>query len=222
MIEAVIFDIDGTLLDSVDLHGRAWQDAFAHYGYRVAYEDARRQIGKGGDQLMPLFVPEDELERIKKDLEQYRSDLFKTRYLPRVRPFTDVPELFRRILDDGKKIALASSAKGDELKVYKKLAGVEDLIHEETSSDDAERSKPHPDIFEAALEKLGNPDVSRVIVIGDTPYDIEAARKAGLATIGVTCGGWTEPELKQAGCVAVYRGPADLLAKYDASALGAR
>ena len=217
MIEAVIFDIDGTLIDSVDLHARAWQDALAHYGHRVPYEELRRQIGKGGDQLMPVFVPAEELAKIEKELEKFRGDLFKRNYLARVRPFTDVPELFRHIRDDGKRIALASSAKKDELKTYKTLAGIDGLVEEETSSDDADRSKPHPDIFEAALERLGKPDPARVMVVGDTPYDVEAATKAGLRTLGVTCGGWTEAELRKAGAHAVFRSPADLLAKYEES-----
>ena len=217
MIEAVIFDIDGTLIDSVDLHARAWQDAFAHFGHEVGYEEIRRQIGKGGDQLMPVFIPEAELGKIKEELEKFRSDLFKRTYLTRVKPFTDVPTLLRHIRDDGKRIALASSAKKDELETYEKLAEIVGLVQEKTSSDDAEKSKPHPDIFEAALDRLGNPDPARVLVVGDTPYDVEAATKAGLRTIGVLCGGWTEAELRKAGAHAVFRSPADLLAKYDES-----
>ncbi len=219
MIQFVIFDIDGTLLDSVSLHGRAWQDALAHYGYSVDHEAARREIGKGSDQLLPRYVPREELDRIEEELTEFRAKLFKERYLDRVKPFSDVPELFQRILDDGKKIALASSGNKDEVVKYKKIAGIKGLTHEETSADDAERSKPHPDIFHAALKRLGNPDPSTVLVIGDTPHDIEAARKAGLSTLGVTCGGWTEPELLDAGAVAVYRSPSDLLAKYDDSPL---
>ena len=217
MIEAVIFDIDGTLIDSVALHARAWQDAFAHFGHRISYEDIRRQIGKGGDQLMPVFLPAGELERIQDELETYRGDLFKRHYLPRVRPFSEIPTLFQRIREDGKRIALASSAKQDELKTYKTLAEIDGLVEEESSADDAARSKPHPDVFEAVLERLGKPDPSRVLVVGDTPYDAEAAGKAGLRTLGVLTGGWTEAELCAAGCVAVFRGPADLLAKYDES-----
>jgi len=217
VIEAVIFDIDGTLIDSVDLHARAWQDALAHFGHKVPYEELRRQIGKGGDQLMPAFVPAEELAKIEEDLEKFRGDLFKRTYLSRVKPFTDVPELFQRLRDDGKRVALASSCKQDELKTYKRLAGIDKLVEEETSSDDADRSKPHPDIFQAALERLGKPDPARVLVVGDTPYDIEAATKAGLRTLGVTCGGWTEVELRRAGAFAVFRSPADLLAKYDES-----
>jgi HAD superfamily hydrolase (TIGR01549 family) len=179
VINFVIFDIDGTLVDSVDLHARAWQEAFERYGKIFRFEDVRYQIGKGGDQLMPVFLSEEELASFGEELEKYRGDLFKREYLPRVKGFPGVPELFKRIRADGKRIALASSAKGDELDAYKKLAGIEGLAEEETSSDDAEKSKPHPDIFVASLEQLGDPPREEVVVIGDTPYDAEAAAKAG-------------------------------------------
>jgi len=222
LLKAIIFDIDGTLIDSVDLHARAWQEALAHFGKQVEYERVRYQIGKGGDQLMPVFLSEDELESFGEELEKYRGELFKREYLPRVEGFPRVRELFERIGREGLRIALASSAKGDELKTYKKLARIEDLVEEETSSDDAEKSKPHPDIFEAALERLGDVEPSEAIVVGDTPYDAEAAGKAGLKTVGLLCGGFPEEDLRAAGCVSIYQDPADLLAHFDSSPLAAK
>jgi HAD superfamily hydrolase (TIGR01549 family) len=221
LIEAVIFDVDGTLIDSVDLHARAWQEAFAHFGKEIAYERVRSQIGKGGDQLMPVFLSKQELERFGEELEKYRGELFKREYLPRVKAFPKVRELFERIRRDGKRIALASSAKGDELEVYKKVADIEGLVEEETSKDDVDKSKPHPDVFEAALSLLDDPPAGRVIVVGDTPYDAEAAGKAGLRTVGFLCGGFPEADLRAAGCVRIYEGAADLLAQYDSSPLAA-
>jgi HAD superfamily hydrolase (TIGR01549 family) len=220
--KAVIFDVDGTLVDSVDLHARAWQEALAHFGKRFDFERVRSQIGKGGDQLMPVFLTQDELEEFGEELEEYRGELFKREYLPRVRGFPSVRELFLRVKDEGLQIALASSAKADELKTYKKIADIEDLVEEETSSDDAEKSKPHPDIFEAALSRLGDIRPSEAVVVGDTPYDAEAAGKAGLQTIGLLSGGFPEEDLRAAGCAAIYRDPADLLANYDTSPLAAR
>ncbi|TBR23138.1 MAG: HAD family hydrolase [Reyranella sp.] len=220
--KAVIFDVDGTLIDSVDVHAQAWVDAFAEFGRDVRFGDVRRQIGKGGDQLMPVFLSKAEIDRFGERLEDRRGVLLKERYLHRIRPFPAVRELFQRVIADGKAIALASSAKEDELEQYKKIANIVDLIDVETSSDDAEKSKPHPDIFQAALAKLDNLPPEQVIVIGDTPYDAEAAGKAGLRTIGLLCGGWSEEELKQAGCVAVLRDPADLLARYSESPLASR
>ncbi len=219
MVEAVIFDIDGTLVDSVDLHAEAWQLALRQFGYDFPFDRVRSQIGKGGDQLLPALLPADVVDRQGKEIEDYRSVLFKREFLPRVRAFPAVRELFERLRADGKRIALASSAKGDELETYKKIAGIGDLVEAETSSDDAEKSKPHPDIFQAALGRLGQVSPERVIVIGDTPYDAEAAGKAGLRTIGVLCGGFPEADLRAAGCIAIYRDPADLLARYDTSPL---
>jgi HAD superfamily hydrolase (TIGR01549 family) len=216
MIEAVIFDVDGTLVDSVDQHAQAWQRAFAHFGHEIDFAGIRAQIGKGGDQLMPVFLSTEEVERRGKEIEDYRKALFQREYLPHVRGFPKVRNLFERILADGKRIALASSAKGDELMAYKKAADIVDLVDAETSSDDAERSKPHPDIFEAALARLELPPHC-AIVIGDSPYDAEAAGKAGVKTIGVLCGGFPEADLRKAGAVQIFGDPADLLANYDRS-----
>jgi HAD superfamily hydrolase (TIGR01509 family) len=215
MIKAVIFDIDGTLVDSVDLHAQAWKEAFKHFGKDIPYEDVRHQIGKGGDQLMPVFFSKEELDEFGEEMEEYRGQLFKRDFLPKVRPFPKVRELFQRIKSDGLRIALASSAKEEELKEYKRIAHIEDLVEEETSADDADKSKPHPDIFEAALERLGDIKPTEAIVVGDTPYDAQAAGKINLRTIGVLCGGFPAAELKAAGCIEIYKDPADLLTRYE-------
>ncbi len=146
-------------------------------------------------------------------------ELLKERYLPKVEAFPGVRTLFEHLRAEGLRIVLASSAKEDELETYKEVADIEDLIDEQTSSDDTDSSKPHPDIFLATLEKLGNLDPQDVVVVGDTPYDAEAAAQAGLRTIGLLCGSFPEDSLWDAGCIAVFRDPADLLAQYDASPL---
>ena len=213
-MKGVIFDVDGTLVDSVDLHARAWQEALAHFGHEVSFERVRSQIGKGGDQLMPVFLSREELREEDEALERYRSELFKRRYLGEVKGFPLVRELFQRLLNDGWKIALASSAKGEELQTYKDRAGIGDLLDAETSSDDAEKSKPHPDIIDAALARLGLP-AGDCIVVGDSPYDAEAATKAGVRAVGVLCGGFPRAELEAAGFVDLYQDAADVLARYD-------
>ena len=220
MIQAVIFDIDGTLVDSVDLHARAWQEAFRHFGREVTFEEVRSQIGKGSDKLIPYFLSSEEDQKIGKQLDKFRGELWKSKYLHQVKPFPKVRELFQRIQQDGKQIVLASSAKGDELQTYRKIANIDDLVEEETSSDDVENSKPDPDVIHAALGKINNPDPANVMMVGDTPYDAEAARKAGVRTIGVLCGGFPEEDLRKAGAVAIYNGPAELLAMYEESPLG--
>ncbi len=217
MIKAVIFDIDGTLVDSVDLHARAWQEAFAHFGKTIAYDAVRSQIGKGGDQLIPVFLSREEQERFGKQLDDYRGRLFKSQYLSQVRPFPRVRELMQKVKLDGKQIALASSAKEDEVEIYKRIAHIEDLVEEQTSSDDAERSKPHPDIFEAALQRLDNVKPDEAVTIGDSPYDAIAASKLGMASIGVLSGGFPEQELRAAGYSEIYRDCADLLENYERS-----
>jgi HAD superfamily hydrolase (TIGR01549 family) len=222
MIKAVIFDIDGTLIDSVDLHAQAWKEAFKHFGKEIPYEDVRQQIGKGGDQLMPVFFSKEELKEIGSEMEEYRGRLFKRDFLPKVRPFPKVRELFQRILKEDLRVALASSAKEEELKEYKKIARIEDLVEEETSADDADKSKPHPDIFVAALERLGDVKPLEAIVIGDTPYDAQAAGKIDIRTIGVLCGGFPQAELRAAGCVEIYQDPSDLLARYEETLIRSR
>jgi HAD superfamily hydrolase (TIGR01549 family) len=216
--KAAIFDLDGTLLDSVDLHAIAWQEAMVKFGHDVSFEQARSQIGKGGDKLIPVFLSADEQRDHGKALEAWRGERFKTKYLPMVRPFAAVPDLFRRVRNAGLRIAIASSAKRDELDKYLDIAGITELTEATTSSEDADESKPAPDVFEIALKKLKLTG-SDAVVIGDTPYDAIAARKAGIATIGVLCGGFTEESLRRAGCVEIYPGPAALLASFDRSLL---
>jgi HAD superfamily hydrolase (TIGR01509 family) len=218
LLKAVIFDIDGTLVNSVDLHAQAWQEAFAHFGHQVEFSAVRSQIGKGGDQLMPVFLSKQEIDHRGQEIEEYRSNLYKQQYLPNVRGFPEVRQLVERIKGNGLQVVLASSAKSDELQTYKQIAGIEDLINEETSADDAAKSKPHPDIFKAALDRLGIA-ASEAIVVGDSPYDAQAAGKIGLRTIGVLCGGFPEADLREVGCIAIYRDPADLLRRFDPSVL---
>jgi HAD superfamily hydrolase (TIGR01509 family) len=168
---------------------------------------------------MPVFLSKDELNEFGKELDKYRAQLFKTEYLPYLKPFPKVRQLFERIRQDGKRILLGSSAKEDELESYKKIARIEDLTEGDTSSEDADRSKPHPDIFEAALDRAGDIAHDRVIVVGDTIWDVQAAAKVGVKAIGLSCGGSTEAQLRQAGCVAIYSDPADFLSRYAASPL---
>ncbi|MFP5272372.1 HAD family hydrolase [Coleofasciculus sp.] len=219
MPKAIIFDVDGTLVDSVDLHAQAWVEAFKQFGYDVPYDKVRHQIGKGSEHIIPIFIPQEEFERIGEDIANYRKEFYQENLLSQVRPFEGVRQLFERLKLDGKKVVVASSARTKTLTHYKKLLEIEDLVDGATSRDDAEKSKPDPDIFQAALDKLDGVSAQDAIVVGDSPYDAEAACKINLDVIGVLCGGFSEAELKEAGCMKVYQNPADLLANYDQSPL---
>ena len=215
--QAAIFDIDGTLLDSVDLHAEAWRQIFLQHDRDVPFEKIRAQIGKGGDQLLPVFFSKEELAEFGEKMNTERGKLFKKEFLPKVMPFPGGRALFKRLKKDGFKLALASSAKRDELEHYAKQLEIEDLIDAGTSTDDAEKSKPHPDIFEAAVKKLSGVPTGTCLAIGDTPYDAEAAGKIGIETIGVLCGGFPEADLRRAGAIAIFQDPEDLLRRYDES-----
>ena len=215
----MIFDLDGTLVDSNDLHVQAWNEAFQHFGKHFSMEQLRAQIGKGSDQYLPEFLSPDELKTIGKQIDEYRSALFRKKFLPQVKPFPKVRALFERIRRDGKRIALASSSKKDDVKTYTDLARISDLVDCQSTADDAEESKPAPDVFEASLGKLDLP-ASDAIAVGDTRFDVEAANKLDLRTIGFLCGrAADEPTLQKSGAIAVYQDPADLLANYDSSPL---
>jgi HAD superfamily hydrolase (TIGR01509 family) len=222
MTGAVLFDIDGTLIDSNDLHAAAWREAFLHYGVDLPHDVVRAQIGKGGDNLIPALLPKELVERRKDEIDEYRSELFKRDYLPRVVPFPGVRALFERIVADGKKIVLASSAKGEEVEFHMGVIGARDLITATTSADDVEHSKPCPDIFAAALQKVQPLSAVEVLVVGDTPYDVQAAKKLGMRVIGVRSGGFPDESLTGAGADELYEGPEDLLFNYDSSLIARR
>jgi HAD superfamily hydrolase (TIGR01509 family) len=212
----VLCDIDGTLVQSNWLHAAAWKEAFAGAGVDVELEDVRRQIGKGGDELIPVFVPWWKRQAVEEVLKTYRKHLFETKYLKQVEAFPMVRQLLLRMKESGIRVSLASSSGQDQLDAYKKIAKIEDIVEESTSADDAKHSKPHPDIFEAALKKLKlQPD--EVLALGDTPYDAEAAGKAKVWTVGVMTGGWSREELMGAGCVEVYKDVAELLENFESS-----
>jgi HAD superfamily hydrolase (TIGR01509 family) len=218
MVKAVIFDIDGTLVDSNDLHVEAWQEAFRHFGKEFDYKELRRQVGKGGDQYLPAFLSDLEVRQRGEEINSYRSALFRKSYLDRVRPFPKVRALFERIKQDGKRIALASSGNENDGAHFVKLTQIGGLFDAQTSKNDVAQSKPSPDVFLRALNLL-HVQPEDAVAVGDTPYDVDAAKKIGLSVVGLTCGGFGEDELRAEGAVAVYRDPADLLEHYTRSPL---
>ena len=217
MLKAVLCDLDGTLLDSNHFHAEAWQRTFAEFGFDVGFNDAVKQIGKGGDYVIPHFVPENRVEELEEPLKDFRKKLFHREYMDRIVPFSDARRLLERMRQQGLRVAVASSSDKGDLEAFLMLLKIHDLVEENITSDDAEKSKPSPDIFEAALKRLGI-EPGEALVLGDTPWDIEAAKKAGISAVAVTCGGWTLNELQAAGAIEVYRDPADLLRSFESSA----
>jgi HAD superfamily hydrolase (TIGR01509 family) len=211
---AVILDVDGTLIDSNDAHARAWVDAFAAHGVTVAFAPIRRAIGMGGDKLMPIVSGIEEDSDEGQAIREYRKRRFKDHYLPGLAPFDGVRALVERMAADGFTLVVASSAGDSELGPLLKQAGVADLLPARTSSDDAERSKPDPDIVAAALKHSKCPP-DAAVMLGDTPYDIEAATRAGIQVVALESGGWTREEL--GGAAEVYASPSDLLRQFDTS-----
>lgn len=215
--KAVILDIDGTLIDSNDAHAWAWADVGKEFGYEIPFEKARRLIGMGGDKVLPELTGVEEDDSEGERITERRGEIFRSRYLAELRAFPGTRKLLQRMKEDGLKLVVATSASADDLEGLLEASGAADLIEETTSSGDAENSKPDPDIVEAALEETGYP-AEQVVMIGDTPYDVEAATRAGVGIIAVRCGGWGDEELQ--GALAVYEDPADLLEHYDESPLG--
>jgi beta-phosphoglucomutase-like phosphatase (HAD superfamily) len=213
-LRAFIFDIDGTLVDSNKMHVQSWDRAFRNFGKTFPIEALRDQIGKGSDQYIPQFLTADEIKSFGKQLDDYRSEIFRTEYLPKVRPFPKVSELFERIKDDRRRILLASSGKQKDTEYYIDLLKIDHLIEGYVSGDEADRSKPAPDIFTTCVDKFKIVR-NESIVIGDTRFDVEAADRAGLRSIGVTCGGTDANILRAASATAVYKDPADILAHYS-------
>lgn len=208
----VILDVDGTLIDSNDAHARAWSDAGDRLGYEIPFEKVRPLIGMGGDRVMPILVGLEKDSDEGQELSSVRSDIFKRRYLPEIQAFPRVRDLVIRLREDGFDRVVASSSSADDLDDLLEVAGVSDLVRSATSADDADRSKPAPDIVESAVARA-NVERQRLIMIGDTPYDVEAARRARVPLVAVRCGGWADPDLE--GAAAIFDDPADLLAHYE-------
>jgi HAD superfamily hydrolase (TIGR01509 family) len=216
---AALFDVDGTLVDTNDLHASAWREAFLHFGLDRPLGEIRWNVGKGGDNLIPSLFP-DLPETRREEIEEFRADLFKRCYLPRSVPFPGVRALFERLAGDGVKIVLASSSHAEEVGFHLSLIGCADLVAATTSKDDVESSKPCPDIFEAALARVAPIGAEEAAVVGDTPWDAKAAARLGLRTIGFRSGGFPDRALAEAGACEIYDGAEDLLARYDGSVFG--
>jgi beta-phosphoglucomutase-like phosphatase (HAD superfamily) len=217
-LRGVILDVDGTLVDSNDAHAEAWRLALAEHGFGVPLERLRRLVGMGGDHFLGELDIDHETEP-GKSIGRRRGEIFRERFMDGIRPFPCVRELCGRMRDRGLRLGVGSSGVPEEIAVLLRIARVDDLIEVATSGEDAARSKPDPDIIQAAFGELRLAP-HEVLLLGDTPYDIMAARRAGVGPIALRCGGWDTGAL--GGALAVYDDPADLLRRYDESPLGRR
>jgi HAD superfamily hydrolase (TIGR01509 family) len=214
MPRAAILDVDGTLVDSNDAHAQAWVTAFNEAGIDVSYDRVRRSIGMGGDKLVPHVsgLPAD--GEVGRRISGRRGEIFRSDFLPHLSAFPRVRELVQQFLADGYRVVVASSAQAEEVDPLLEIAGIADLVQARASSKDAKRSKPDPDIVVAALTRSGA-DPSQAIMVGDTPYDVEAAIGAGIAIVGVESGGWGPSDLR--GAAEVRTGVAELCGHYHDS-----
>lgn len=219
-IRAVFFDVDGTLVDSNDAHAEIWRDVFAEHGVNIDLATIRGQIGKGGDQLIPAMLPSAS-DDVVETLSDRHGELFKDRRLDDIQPFANAAALLRHVERSGRHVVLASSADSTEVDHYVKLLDVARTVHARTTTDDAAASKPAGDIFAAALDKVAGLKPPQVIVVGDTPYDVQAASACGIRTVAVRSGGFDDAVLWQAGAIAIYDDVAALLSGFDASPLNA-
>lgn len=216
-LEGVIIDVDGTLVISNDVHANSWVEAFAAYDFDVPFEKVRPFMGMGGDQLIPKVVPElNGEEGTGKAIAKLRKELLFDKYISQVTPANGSRNLILKMQKAGLRLVVGSSASSEELDIMLKIAQVDDLLTEVTTSDDAEASKPAPDIVEAAMKK-GQLKPGKVVMLGDSPYDIESANKARICTIALRCGGFSDEQLSKA--LAIYDDPEDLLQHYDSSPL---
>ncbi|WP_067479797.1 HAD family hydrolase [Actinomadura hibisca] len=219
MTDAVIFDVDGTLVDTDYLHAVAWWEAFRQHGHDVAMAEIHRAIGMGSDKLLDRLLPPDR-DRDDDDPVRAAHLALYGQYWTRLRAFDGAADLLRRCAAQGSRVVLASSAGDTELRALRAALDADDAITAVTSSSDAEQSKPAPDIVNIALERAGVPP-ERAVFVGDAVWDVEACKKAGVRCVGVLSGGISRQELEEAGAVAVYQSTADILAHFDASPLSA-
>jgi HAD superfamily hydrolase (TIGR01509 family) len=209
-----ILDVDGTIIDSNEAHALSWVDVGAETDHPIDFERARWLIGMGGDKVLPLLTGLRANSREGKRILDRRGEIFRKNYLPQLQPFPMTRELLERMKSEGYELVVASSASEEDLRALLDRAGVRDLISERTSADHADQSKPEPDIVVAALQRAGAKPHD-ALMLGDTPYDVEAARATGVDIVALRCGGWHDNDL--AGARVIYDSPADLLEHFKRS-----
>ena len=218
MAGTAILDIDGTLVDTNYQHAIAWYRAFRQSGIVLPVWRIHRHIGMGGDQMIAALTDEQTDEEKGDDIRDAEKALYMA-MIEVVEPFDGARGLIERLKDAGKTVVMASSAKENEVDHYLDLLDVRELADDWTTSADVEQTKPEPDLVQAALDKAGA-DPADAVMLGDTPWDCEAAKRAGVATVALMTGGFAEQELTEAGAVAVFESIPELLERLDETPLG--
>jgi HAD superfamily hydrolase (TIGR01509 family) len=216
LVHGVLFDIDGTLVDSNFAHAESWAKVLKSAGYDVQTADVLPLIGMGGDKLLPRLTGQSAESPVGRQLSKARTEMFLKRYLPSLRPTRGAMQLLQFLHSQGVRLAAATSATGPERDGLLRICGGDTVFEVATTADDAERSKPDPDIIDAALRQSGLTP-GECVFVGATPFDIEAGYQAGLRVIALRCGGRSDDEL--AGAYAVFDHPLDLLEQYEQSPL---
>lgn len=214
----VLFDVDGTLIDSSYIHTIAWWGAFRQHGYDIPMASIHHLVGMGGDRLVDTLLPGGRDRGVDQDVMSSHSALYAAHW-PALRAFDGAKDLLAQCHTAGLAVALASSAREKDLQVMKAIVDADAFIDGATSANDANESKPAPDILVAALAAIGV-EAGDAVVVGDAVWDMKAAAALGVPAVGVTCGGTSAAELRDAGAVEVYEGPRDLLENLTVSALG--
>jgi phosphoglycolate phosphatase-like HAD superfamily hydrolase len=210
----VIFDVEGTLVDSTMLTTRCWQETLQSFGFEFPLATLQRHSGQDGHDMLHALLPGRHVGRVVPRILEARWHRYRDAYLPRVAAFPKVRALFERVKRAGQLIALATSSSADELDHYLVLTNTGDLVDAVACGEDVQHDKPNSALIEVVLLRAGGVMPEHAVMIGDTPYDAIAARRAGLAAIGMLSGGFSRQDLEASGCIAVYRDPADLLARY--------
>jgi phosphoglycolate phosphatase-like HAD superfamily hydrolase len=208
----VIFDVEGTLVDSVALTLRCWQETLQAAGFEIPIAVLQRHSGEDPDEMLRALLPASGV-KLAEQIKKAQGACFRERYLPKVKPFPQVRPLLERIKAGGGRIGLATTCAPDELQHYLALLNISDLLYGVATGEAVKHEKPHPDLVQVALERCGGVPPARAVMVGDTPYDAIAARRAGASAVGVLTGGFSERDLKAAGCSEVFADPADMIAR---------
>jgi HAD superfamily hydrolase (TIGR01509 family) len=213
MPQAALLDVDGTLIDAVYQHTLTWQRAFAQHGYSVPAWKCHRHIGMGGDQIVTALAGEDAENRDGEALRETEGKLFDE-LIDEVQPLPGARDLVEALKARGLTVVVASSGSGSHIERHLEELGITGTIDGYTTSDEVDRTKPNPDLIETALELAETRDA---VMLGDSTWDVEAAERAGIETVGLLCGGFSERELREAGASAVYETPAELCERLEGS-----